>query len=75
MDNKLIMSMVKAHSSIKISLVTNEKDDFLIHVLRERVKTGEVISDVMIIRPDLERRIIRLMQEGFMDASDTISEG
>lgn len=63
--NPVLMKMIK--KLLSVWFVPEKKDDFLIHVVYFKNKSGEITYEAMIIRPDFEQRVASYKREGYRE--------
>ena len=62
---KIIIKMIHKEMKYSVFFIEDPDDNFLINVLKCTTKSGTIISEALIIRSDIERRIEKLKYEGF----------
>lgn len=64
--SEVLLKMIKQHSTLSIAFFTDKDDDWLIHIVWYKTKTGEISHESMIIRPDVEQWERSCEREGFI---------
>ena len=64
-ENNILVTMVNRGSPQSIFFFADKEDDFMIHVAKVQTRTGEVIRESLIIRPDLNQWISYHRSNGF----------
>ncbi len=65
--HKILVAMTKPRSAFSIYFtIEDPSDDWLINVVRFKTKSGEIVEECMIIKPDFETRIESYEKDGFV---------
>lgn len=64
-ENKVLFNLIKKHSPYHIRIVEGIPDNWFIHVLKYKPRTGLIMDKHFIISPDLNTWLSHLDTQGF----------
>ena len=64
-ENKVLFTLTKKHSPYNIKIVEYIPDNWFIHILKYKPKTGLIMDSHFIISPDLKTWLSHLDTQGF----------